>query len=175
MMIKWFDQAKSPRHHQMKAMGKPRVAREMNILQTSKFLLFLATEEPHVRPCEVVQGLKISWFWLFSAVWNLLLGGQPLKQCCVLRMVSQCLQKGHWKGHCIYSSARPSWRMRNRPLGLPLHWFNSWWLLYTKHVPTSKFRVARELNADSRESISVPQSWCCVDSPHQARSKWKPG
>jgi len=43
----------------MKAMGKPRVAREMDILQTCKFLSFLATEEPHVRPCEVVQGLKM--------------------------------------------------------------------------------------------------------------------
>lgn len=65
MMIKWFDQAKGSRHHQMKAMGKPRVAREMDILQTSTFLSFLATEEPHVRPCEVVQGLKMysSWFW----------------------------------------------------------------------------------------------------------------
>lgn len=54
----------------MKAMGKPRVAREVDILQTSKFLSVLATEEPHVRPCEVVQGLKMcsSWFWLFSAV-----------------------------------------------------------------------------------------------------------
>jgi len=64
MMIKWFDQAKSSRHHQMKAMGKPGVVREMEILQMLKFLSSLATEEPHVRPYEVVQGLKkySSWF-----------------------------------------------------------------------------------------------------------------
>lgn len=64
MMIKWLDQAKGSRHHPMKAMGEPRVAREMDILQTSEFLSFLATEEAHVSPCEVVQGLKMhsSWF-----------------------------------------------------------------------------------------------------------------
>lgn len=48
----------------MKAMGKPGVVREMEILQMLKFLSSLATEEPHVRPYEVVQGLKkySSWF-----------------------------------------------------------------------------------------------------------------
>lgn len=47
----------------MKAMGKPGVVREVDILQTWKFLSSLA-EEPHVRPYEVVQGLKkySSWF-----------------------------------------------------------------------------------------------------------------
>lgn len=68
MMVQWFDEIE--RHHQVKVMGKPKAAREMDILQTSTFLSFLTTGEPHLRPCEVVQGLKMysSWFWLFLAV-----------------------------------------------------------------------------------------------------------
>lgn len=31
---------------------------KINILQTATFLSFLTTGEPHVRPCEVLQGLK---------------------------------------------------------------------------------------------------------------------
>lgn len=95
MMIKWFDQAKSFRHHQAKAMGKPRVVGKMDSLQTLTFLSFLDTEEPHVRPCEVVQGWKrySTWSWLFPVLLNLLLGGQPLKKCSVL-LVSWCLKEG---------------------------------------------------------------------------------
>lgn len=106
MMLQWFDEAK--RHHQVKAMGKPRAAREMHILQTSTFLSFLATGEPHVRPCGGVWGLKLySSYSDCSQLWDVLPVGQPEQQDCVV-LLSWCLQKGHWKGLCIWGGVSPA-------------------------------------------------------------------
>lgn len=75
----------------MEAMGKPRVVREMDILQMLKFLSSLATEEPHVRPYEVVQGLKkIPAGSDCSQLGTLLLDGWPLRGCWVLLCRTAC-------------------------------------------------------------------------------------
>lgn len=127
MMVQWFDEVE--RHHQVKVMGKPKAAREMDILQTSTFLSFLTTGEPHTRPCEVVQGSKMysSWFWLFLAVCSSWAG----QQCCV-GLVSWCLQKGHWKNLCVYGV----WAQLENEKQMAWSFSALISLFATKHIPT---------------------------------------
>lgn len=128
-----------------KAMGKPRVAREMDILQTSTLLSALATGEPHVRLCEVVQGLKMcsSWFWLFSAVWSLLLGGQPLEKAVCCWYLGAC-RRGAGRVALFIAVWDPvgEWET-NRLVFLCANWIHG---DYTKRIPTRKCCVTRELS-----------------------------
>lgn len=122
-------------------------------IQTPTFLSCLTTGEPHVRPCEVVQGLKMysSWFWLFSALWDVLLMGWPEQQCCVV-LLSWCLQKEHWRGLCTYGGVSPDGEWQTNGLVLLCTDFHGC------HDTSLHPCVAHEVNAGLKENLSVPRA-----------------
>lgn len=161
MMTQWFE---AERHHQVKTMGKPRAVREIHILQTSSFL---AIGEPHVRPCEVVQGLKMysSWFWLFSAVWDVLLVGQ-----------SSSAVWCWYLGACRRGSGRVSvfmvvWAQLGNEKQMACSFSALIFMVATKHVPTTPCCSLTQCWFKA-EPVNAPE--LLLQSHHWAPSKQKP-